>query len=72
MNLQSPTESLNSDSRPGSVIDEQENTSETPEILLGETERKETDEKLINPLTNIDGPESVNESSLAAGKNLIK
>lgn len=32
--FQSPTESMNSDSRPESVIDEQENTSEPPEVPL--------------------------------------
>lgn len=46
-NKQSPTESLNSDSRPGSVLDEQENTNEPPETPLVETERKD-DEKSMD------------------------
>lgn len=49
--LQSPTESLNSDSRPGSVIDDQENTSEPPEIPSVELDQKETDDKLTDPLS---------------------
>lgn len=42
----SPTESLNSDSRPGSVLDEQENTNEPPDTPMAEADRKETDSKV--------------------------
>lgn len=43
--LQSPTESLNSDSRPGSVLDEQENTSDPPDTPMPDVDKKETDAK---------------------------
>lgn len=42
---ESPTESLNSDSRPGSVLDDQENTNEPPDTPVADTERKESDAK---------------------------
>lgn len=45
-NLQSPTESLNSDSRPGSVLDEQENTNDPPDTPNADAERKDTETKV--------------------------
>lgn len=39
----SPTESLNSDSRPGSVLDDQENTNEPLDTPMIDADRKETD-----------------------------
>lgn len=68
---QSPTESLNSDSRPGSVLDEQENTSEPPDISMTDAERKENDDKASDPLSTADGSGNSNvkdESSTGAGK----
>lgn len=49
--LQSPTESINSDSRPESVIDDQENTSEPPESSLSVNVPKDSEEKLEDPLS---------------------
>lgn len=48
---QSPTESMNSDSRPESVIDDQENTSEPPESSLSVNVPKDAEEKLEDPLS---------------------
>lgn len=48
----SPTESLNSDSRPGSVLDEQENTNEPLDAPMVDAERKETDTKVANDTTS--------------------
>lgn len=62
MNFQSPTESLNSDSRPDSVLDEQENTCDPPETPLPETESKETDEKLVDPLQISNPPSTVSNA----------
>lgn len=42
---------MNSDSRPDSVLDEQENTSEPPETPLPESESKEPEDKLVDPLS---------------------
>lgn len=51
MPSQSPTESINSDSRPESVIDDQENTSEPPEGSLSVNVPKDAEEKLEDPLS---------------------
>lgn len=50
---------MNSDSRPDSVLDEQENTCDPPETPLPETESKETDEKLVDPLQIANPPSAV-------------
>lgn len=47
--LKSPTESLNSDSRPGSVLDEQENTNDPPDTSIADAERKDADTKVSEP-----------------------
>lgn len=78
----SPTESLNSDSRPESVMDEQENTSDPPENPLAGTDRKDDDtgaydannsslvkeEKVDAAAVNNDTVEPSNETDLAATK----
>lgn len=51
---ESPTESLNSDSRPGSVLDEQENTNEPPDTPMADADRKESDSKAASEASPID------------------
>lgn len=66
VNFQSPTESMNSDSRPDSVDDEQENTCDPPETPLAETEPKEPEDKLVDPL-QISNPLSVISNAEKSG-----
>ncbi|KAJ6642024.1 Arginine-glutamic acid dipeptide repeats protein [Pseudolycoriella hygida] len=47
----SPSESINSDSRPESVIDDQENTNEPPESSPSVLVPKDSDEKMEDPLS---------------------